>query len=89
MALIKIEKDPCHHCGSLKKTYLIKLAPIVVKNEGFKKLLESYSWMPIYRPMIKKICSNCGKYIKFEFQSKELVDELNNEQEEQGIKELK
>lgn len=56
----------CSDCESSKKAYTLKLIP--------SGKLFPY---PKFIPQIKESCFDCGRFIKFAKQTKELIDEIN------------
>jgi hypothetical protein len=57
----------CPDCKSTKFNYQIKIIPTARKEE----------WYPKYVPQIKRACASCGKYIRFEKQTEELISRFN------------
>src|SRR3990167_9970165 len=73
MALIKTETSNCPTCGSHYRIFTVKLAPTGLK--------DNHPAIPKYKPMIKKSCGKCGRYLKFEAQTEKLIQEINDQQE--------
>jgi len=64
--LKEIHPKECPDCQSTDRKYSLKLIPT---NRG--------EYYPKYIPLIKEMCRNCGRYIKFAFQTLELIDRFN------------
>ena len=61
--LVNWLNDPCHKCGSLDSARNLKLIP----HHGYIKFV----------PQIKKVCAGCGRYLRFETQTPELIEKVN------------
>ena len=63
--------DKCIDCQTAEFFYTLKLIP-----SGRQSLY------PKYLPQIKKSCASCGRYLRFETQTPELIEKINKVLEE-------